>query len=792
VTTPTLSYENFLDSAAALLRKAEGYWHDAHFVSQKDDQGRNCVLVYVLDSDILNWASEPNSNTGYTRTFEQNKDLESRIANGLIAAIFSKNAKYNARLGALKSCLLTSLPSHLFEIAAYRNSLVKAFNDGQSGKFAQINSVSLSDQNLNTTRLDRDQQYLDFSESQAQRQISKSAHALVRLDNLLSQTRYQNIDTVALSLLNQHGGIFNGAIRSAFKINQERYEKWFSIFSELRPERGARGINVRDAEALSVVSSFFSADNTDQVTTTPKIRLCLITGSEVVLKAAKMAESKPFENTSLVDPQFAELCVRHPQAFLASQTYFDRSIDGREFELIDWLNLFFTKAVISDYKNFGDQEPNQRHLLNIAVLKRLLATAKQAQLISSEFIQSQLRTWFEVNVDSNVRDELSETHRLQALLSKVALEQRSSLYQIPPLILAFAGIDRKTIKRAPWVHFHNTVEGARYLHFFLDQLNKKPVPSDAVGFLASLDAFHLTLKKIAQTRADYVYHLIHALIYCSIGEFRAAATLCETAIQSISRIADNDQTTDFKVTGREAYFVLCVCLRRLSDSIEEIELARGYLKMAIEVDELRDNYDVAFNTLGFETARACDYRFTSEYISLDSRKHLMITLEIDSADRSANEFRITLSAALNFLDKLLKSESKVDESFSLKELDKSLRSGSDNRCFSWLLGQTVVSILNLSFSGLLQGYSKDQNDECTAALRKVQHLAFEKQYAKVFALESSVELVMVSLARAWLSNDPSLIMDLKVPDDSSPRVERERFRRIKHQINLRHSNAHND
>lgn len=353
-----------------------------------------------------------------------------------------------------------------------------------------------------------------------------------------------------------------------------------------------------------------------------KQRMILISGDQSLINAA--GEYQLGESPA----SFAELYVRHPQAYLA-----DARLLGEEnknpteqqhesrlalptSELAEWLQVFLVETEsepkdqylkrLQDWVNKSeeelakianricDQEPeaftklqqiwnryNSKIGLCIGVTP---PTIEIVRVPAQEFLQK----INELDIPTLISQQVKETWEQ---FFEIAVEGGAGLLKSP-------GPPGFTGRGVPAIRFHSYPKAQAYVDRIL---GSKSMPE-------YLQSQKVTLRDLSQEEpSNYTYYIASGLLFASRGIWQICALLCRRALD----IAVHKEGISANITGHEASYLLAVALRHDSRSTDQLG----------QVDELLTQ---AYQRLASEkiAEEIFDVRFDSERLALFLTYHL--------------------------------------------------------------------------------------------------------------------------------------------------------------------------
>jgi hypothetical protein len=340
----------------------------------------------------------------------------------------------------------------------------------------------------------------------------------------------------------------------------------------------------------------------------PNQRMILISGDQSLINAAGEYQLED------VPASFAELYIRHPQAYLA-----DARLLGQEnrnlieqnrlalptSELVEWLQVFLVEAEfepkdqylkrLKDLVNKSeeelakianricDQEPeafmklrqiwnqyNSKIDLCIGVTPPIMGIVREA---AQEFLKKIL----DLDIPTLISQQVKETWEQ---FFEVAVEGGTGLLKSP-------GPPGFTGRGVPAIKFHSFPKAQAYVDRIL---GSKSMPE-------YLQSQKVTLRDLSQEEPfNYTYYIASGLLFASRGLWQICALLCRRALD----IVDQKEGIPANITGREASYLLAVAIRhdsRLTSQLRQVDelLTQAYQRLATKKIAEKD-FDVRFDS----------------------------------------------------------------------------------------------------------------------------------------------------------------------------------------------------
>lgn len=662
--------EAHLKNAASLLVYADGWLTDLEFRKN----GGN--IFYAVDTDIIKLFMSPLGNAKYTDIFEQEDG-----ASGLLAWLLA-DFIFIERDGLKINRPFYLVPPHDEELlriaeAVHRKVLT------QSDLIA-VNMDEVTERFKNMLSADDAASCLksaagaaDWLRENAQELIELFENRrrgpeleLKRLAQLSREQIIQPLYSAVIPGMNQPFPCpdIENSLSDAVKFGEMK-SRWLEKLRKHKPPRKPTYAIDRDAEVLARLEW---ANETME----PNARLVLITGSEDIHKAVLEGNS-----------DFAFSYVRHPRSFLADPNMFMLSLNDDEstvtddFKVMEWLNLFFPRALKSS--EGGSSVINRGFIKRFAQDRRLsedfwklLAQLKKVE--DSTSLQDYVSEWGrhieklaaarKVHPNIFPDDEAAPGQLAKELLSRIESDKTDDIYaaiydssikSLDQLYSAPAWIGiwetrkekKESIKGVPELRFDHDEIAQLYADAVMKQLFDKACQNvDLVkmyGDLASWD------------ESNYLAHVIHALAYASKGHWFATISLARLAVAIRDCISTEDRG---ERRGREAAYLASVAVLRISEDVKGLEDALFWLDQARSRDP--DN---------------CDLRFDSQALAIRRRRYFVEHFLDDTRPPKINEL--------------------ADAYRELRELIKRIESDEKNiKIRAWLLRQCLT---NLFLVGLL-------------------------------------------------------------------------------------------
>jgi len=476
----------------------------------------------------------------------------------------------------------------------------------------------------------------------------------------------------------------------------QSYEGWKMRLLEFKTPKQTQYGLTRDAYVMAMVEWL------NQRMLPEKRRLVFITGTHGILDAAAAYRRLIFEGKSR---SFSDLYVRHPQTFMADNSFFPdiptRNETGgtSNFNLFEWLNLFFprvlregvTRVATVDTALLEKIEQGADTKFQEAVM--LLAKSEHPYGERSGFPHSMLDEWStqirsaclarDINRKEEdwpkrakelllwIRQRFDEgwtVKQLQLGLGSRAMQSLSALYASTVWLGLWSRLGTITehVRGVPALRFDAGYEPAQEYCRKVIAAMKAVAGSEATSQQTHIDIAEMYSHLAEVDGSNYHGHVIHALAYATKGHWYAARTLCKIALRTVDEIPPDKQ--NYRV-GREAAYLLAISERRMARNLDDLNTAQQYLDNA----QSREN-----------TGTPIDPRFRSETIALDvARVNFKYFINHDKSIVSQEFQRIWLPAM---------------------ELYGSLESESLPDCKAWIRQQLSTNLFSLALISCDAGY----------------------------------------------------------------------------------------
>lgn len=390
----------------------------------------------------------------------------------------------------------------------------------------------------------------------------------------------------------------------------EMQSNWEKRLKKTKKRVKKRPISIRrDAEVLAQLEHLNNIHKDEDV------KILFLTGSNYIFEAAK----RYFPNTNLNNKEnFCDLYIRHPQAFLGHENFFTH-IDGKKslnLPLAELLSIFFatnlknastgSKTVIP-YSNKILRAIDNGHLKGKFDFVTSLYGHDRIfpeQLLENwnSQVASHAKLKYAEGLDfAEARGAIELARKMQKLKDKPgwsidiikhciieeANESISNLFSTSSWVGLWADAERKISKPVPAIKFEKRYEK---IEIYCKQLVKLQLQGSAESnFKEKIVDFYRLFMEVEQLdTALYHTHVAHALAFAAKGNWKAAFTLSQLAMD-ISDIA-----ADQEIRGREAAYIACVALRRSSLNKNDLANAHEYLEEAIKRENEGCSEDIRF------------------------------------------------------------------------------------------------------------------------------------------------------------------------------------------------------
>lgn len=618
-----------------IKKAAELYLKCAGFLNDQDDAMRNDhryrYTYYAIDTDVITLYIEPLKKTGYLDIFieDQNSPTSKSLA-FLLGDFLIASSEPLVEGHGKQSCRFLVIPPHDEELLRLLTAIHRQLNDipmavsetafrTLSDAFMQYDEDQDEDTLLNTLKTNVSDLVELFNPY-----LGPKA-ALGRFAKLAENT-FQGIETYREGNFSFQP-IYDDRDRAAAN---ELIGRWKVRLKEAAPSNKPLYALERDAVVLATIE-YVNKDLHDD-----KKQIVLITGSNsLFIAAGKYVPTWHPDNQN--KQSFADLYLRHPQAFMAHSKFFPyfHEFEKEPFKLFDWLNLFFPGGWPVELQSKGiidrqflrsiqaEGSPKYNGVIHAlddvkeSPIAGLINTwrAKVASLAESRYSKGLEKAEERGAADlAEKLRQLRETREwtvegLRRLMFAVSLEATSALFSKTVWVGLWSQITRLQSKGVPVLRFDYPEFGQideycnRVVKLQLESVNKKI----STEKLRELYAFS---KKVEdEDQSFYHAHIVHALAFATKGHWYAALTLAKMAMA----IADNIHNIKTevrgreKIRGREAAYIACIATRRSARDRSALRTAADYIDEAIK----RENPD----------SLAEDIRFTEERLGLDTRKY---------------------------------------------------------------------------------------------------------------------------------------------------------------------------
>ena len=586
--TASVSEAAIAREAIQLLVRCAGYLTDSK------DAAEGWKIYYAVDADIVKWYLAPEKTSAYARVFStaEGEDTAVLLARLLAEFIFREFVTAASSAQSPNGALLI-VPPHDEEIGRLIFDLADEVVDQHRAaerhlsEFLQRHSDAPSDlQPLAQWLIDSARDLVEFIDGESGPQSELNRLEALGSARLINVERYHErsgdgVWTMPLPDLAND--------KAEFERFSQSVLRWKRVLSEHKAERQATTSVFNDAYVLATVQ-FVNEAMRDE-----RRRLVLITGTSGILKATAQVPSSPGA------VPFADLYIRHPQAFMADAGFFART-DGESrptpvLQLFNWLRLWFPERPRASTDVRHDR-------------KRLIAT--QTTTIIQEW-QTQVRTTAVVKKLDQPHGDAAWQQRAESFLKRVgygvetlldefenrAASSTNALYtsavwlglwsRIPAVVEHAIGI--------PALRFDKDyTQAQRYFEKVISVMRSGGSHSKIVDIKAIYDDLAVV------DQSHYHAHVIHALAYATKGLWAQTRTLCEVAILASDRLSESEKK---KRMGREAAYLLAVAERRLAQGRNDLSRAEGALEEARRREDKGAGRDARFDSeeLAIATAR---------------------------------------------------------------------------------------------------------------------------------------------------------------------------------------------
>jgi hypothetical protein len=603
---------HLLSSVVELARRCAGHLADCEAAQH------GWRIYHAIDTDIISLYLAPHENPRYADVFGDADDPDTRLllAQLLGEFILREFATVTPTDDDLGPLLI--VPPHdrevgslIFRLTQRTTDTLKTAQQQMGPIFEQLSALQ------GPARADLLLKHagalLDTFDGKAGPRYELNQFGRLRESRLLNLERYDD----DADLQNSLPGL-NGVNRQFVKI----YEEWVTrLRNHAAPAQRLVAIK-RDAQVMATL------EWTNRQLCTRQRRLVLITGTTGIIRAAKEYRVECGNDAG----SFADLFIRHPQAFMADPAFFatrstnvlNGSTPQMTMVLVDWLNLLLPTAVRggktavidsaflagldTHAADFGEavklipekNGPTNGHPRSAwNVLEDWQTQVRNACLLRkievNENREQDLLDWLVKKAAAGVTRE-----QLERDLAARTISSLKTLYTSTAWLGRWSRVERlrANLRGIPILRFDETYAQAEELCRKLINMMGNDV-GKGLDETALVDISN-TYAELAKVDASLYYaHLVHALAFATKGHWYPAKTLCRLALSTVAALPETERGVR---RGREAAYLLAVSERRLAKDVNALVQARSDLMEA----ERREDHD-----------KPRDIRFAGEELGLD-------------------------------------------------------------------------------------------------------------------------------------------------------------------------------
>ena len=623
---------SMIKNAAALLLKCAGFLDDLAAASRRDDSSYR--TYYAVDVDTILLYLRPDLKSDYMDVFGEGADADTALALTFLLGgfLFKGTAPLSPGHEKQRNRFLI-IPPHDQELlmtleAMHRDVLASAGNVG-SREFTGLTEAFVryeADRNEQALLTALRQRFSDLAELFDPYRGPKAG--LARFASL-NMTTFRRVDAY------YEDGFAFDCLNPVAKAEDRRpwvqlTREWERRLTRHADERKPPYAIRNDAQVLAAI------EHTNRDLQRRRMKLVLVTGSDYVLQAAREYTSR-----SEYGQTFAEMYLRHPQAFLAHEDFFP---GPRTFGLINWLSLLLPFALLPTGTSQMEVDRDALHRIMRGDYRSIARVIDSFARVGRDFRQI-LEEWqSQLTERANARftkglgfaadrgatrlaEELKRLRKsdwsvdkLRELLLRQALASTSTLYSLTVWIGLWSESPRVKAEGIPELRFDGRFQT-------LTQYCEKVISLQRVSDEVSLKdlgdllrQYHSEVEEVDPSL--YIVHVIHALAFVVKGQCHATLSLATLAM----KICDNmppdilpDERGLFK--GREAAYLACIAARRFASNRYWLQRAEEYLDQACKRETAGAPEDIRF-TAERLTLRARSYYFDvfCENRALDTRE----------------------------------------------------------------------------------------------------------------------------------------------------------------------------
>ena len=622
-----------IKNAAELFLKCAGFLNDRDAAVRNDD--RQLYTYYALDTDVVTLYIAPIEKADYLNIFTEDKgSLTSKSLAFLLGDFLIASSEPLIQGHERQPCRFLIIPPHDEELLRLLTAIHRKLCEAPDA-VTEIAFKNLSD---TFTKYDK-----DLNDDALLAALKNNVPDLAELLNpylgpKAELTRYAKLPATTLQGIATYlKDGFTFPIGDPINNKKDReivnplIKQWEIRLKAHMPSKKPPYALKRDAEVLATIEyvneSLYNND---------RKQIVLITGSDYLFRASE--DYKPPWHHNNHDIQtFAELYLRHPQAFLVHPNFFPyfRDFKDEPFKLIDWLNLFFPSGWPNEISSMGVINRHFLHSIqtgksqNYNGVIRALTNAnaeekpinglittwqvKVASLANTQFLKGLEKAEERGAIElAKKLKQLRNNHNwdissLRELMFRESIEATSALYSKTVWVGLWTHISRLQSKGVPALRFDPDFKKIeeycrKVVKLQLDNVNKQ-ISTEA---LKNLYEFSKEVEN--EDQSFYHAHVVHALAFATKGHWYATLTLAKIAIA----IADNIVSINKEIRGRiwirgrEAAYLACIAERRSARNRSGLNAAANYLNQAIE----REN-----------PGQPEDIRFKEERLALETRMY---------------------------------------------------------------------------------------------------------------------------------------------------------------------------
>lgn len=596
--------------AADLLLKCSSYIEDQNAVERSKTDDSYCETYYAIDNDIIALYLAPAEKANYLDVFKSGHTSE--LLSFLLGDFLFVSTKALIKGHDKKKCRFLIIPPHDEELlrilTAIHRRLLKMVDVVNEKNFEALSII--------LEKYDQDHNNQEFLSA-----LTNYVPDLVELFNpyrgpKAALMRYAQLPESVFERIDSYfedGFMFQTL--DPINKNEDRklagalIDQWEKRLRKKIPQIKTMQALRADAEVLATME-YINKNLRDE-----KKRIVLITGSNYLFEAAN--EYKLEQNS---EQTFAELYLRHPQAFLAHNDFFSLGVDEKKapFQIIDWLTLFFpswlrrslqangteahmfllrikegrnrgfSKIIDAFFKMDKDMRPIENLLSGWEAQVATVAKtrySKGLEMVSIHGSEELAKKIKELRDNSNWNIE-----KLRSMISKEAIEAVSSLFSTTVWVGLWSRAEQLQPKAVPALRFDDDYKEIEkyYNDVVRSQLEsqKNPISQEKLGEL------RVSSQKLEEIdKSHYHTHVVNALAFGARGHWYATLALAKVAMA----ICDNMRPSERKFReGREAAYLACIAERRSLSDMAGLRRAALYLREAINRENKGSPEDIRF------------------------------------------------------------------------------------------------------------------------------------------------------------------------------------------------------